>query len=180
MRRHTSVTSCVVAVDFVLFTCICIKSLFIQVSRSNKNVRLTWNSKVSSNSGSSWFWAAVRVLCSAQSAGTPCSSRTTYGSITSPLAPEPWGLGRLWALITCTGKHSSSCYIRIYSDVLSWNGNIPFLCGPIWLFKGCGSDPRNIFDSFYTFWWFFMHQFRVEMFLFMWKHQNIHNKNFVS
>ncbi len=63
---------------------------------------LTWNSKVSSNSGSSWFWAAVRVLCSVQSAGTPCSSSTTYGSMTSPLAPEPCGLGRLWALMTFT------------------------------------------------------------------------------
>lgn len=68
---------------------------------------LTWNSKVSSNSGSSWFWAAVRVRCSAQSAGTPCSSRTTYGSMTSPFAPDPRGLGRLWALMTCTVEHKA-------------------------------------------------------------------------
>lgn len=71
-------------------------------------LRLTWNSKVSSNMGSSWFWAAVRVRCSAQSAGTPCSSSTTYGSMTSPLAPDPWGLGRLWALITCSTKHRAT------------------------------------------------------------------------
>lgn len=41
----------------------------------------------------------VLVLSSAQSAGIPNISKVTYGSVTSPLDPEPFGLGKCWPLI---------------------------------------------------------------------------------